>query len=88
MTGSFEISDRQPRRGELGDVLSASTRRMLHEMHAELLDLQRRALLIRDDFLAALIGTAADEARDQLRDDLLMRKTEAEGSARAGAEGD
>jgi hypothetical protein len=60
-------------------VLPPHTRRMLHEIHAELLDLHRRASLIHDDFLALLIATAADEARDQLRDDLILRDAQAEG---------
>ena len=72
------IPSRQPRRGEVEDVLPAPTRRMLHEIHAELVDLHRRATLIQDDFLALLIATAADEARDQLRDDLLLRDAQAE----------
>ena len=69
-----EISSRLPRRGELDDVLPAHTRSALHAIHGELLDLQHRATLIGDEFLATLIATAADEARDQLRDDLIMRE--------------
>jgi hypothetical protein len=76
-----EIPSRQPRRGEVDRVLPAHTRRMLHEIHAELVDLHRRATLIHDDFLALLIATAADEARDQLRDDLILREAQAEGDS-------
>ena len=50
-------------------------------MYRELVDLRQRAAMINDAFLATLIETAADEARDQLRDDLILREEQA---ARAG----
>ena len=59
-------------------VLPYQTRRTLHEIHAELCELHQKAALIHDDFLALLIATAADEARDQLRDDLILREVEGE----------
>ncbi len=83
MTAAYEFPSRKPRRGELDHTLGPRERHALHEIHRELHDLHHRAALIDDDFLAQLIETAADEARDQLRDDLLLRERE---SAEAHAE--
>jgi hypothetical protein len=47
---------------------------MLRTMHDELRELERRAAAMDDGYLATLIATAADEARDQLRDDLILRQ--------------
>jgi hypothetical protein len=61
-------------------------RHVLHQIHNELVELHDRTALIGDDFLALLIGEAADEARDQLRDDLVMREAEAARAASAVAD--
>lgn len=74
MTTALTLLNRMPRRGELDGVLHPDARRILREMYGELEDLRRRALVLNDDFLAMLIATAADETRDQLRDDLIMRE--------------
>jgi hypothetical protein len=72
-----QIPNRQPRRGELEHVLDPNARHRLREIYRELQELQRRAIVLDDAFLAELITAAADEARDQLRDDLMMRESEA-----------
>jgi hypothetical protein len=74
MSAFAELPERQPRRGELTSVLAPTTRLMLHTMHDELRELERRAAAMDDGYLATLIATAADEARDQLRDDLILRQ--------------
>ena len=70
-----QIPAQRPRRGELDAALEPHSRRVLSEMYLELRDLHRRATLIDDGFLAELIATAADEARDQLRDDKMLRES-------------
>jgi hypothetical protein len=62
------------RRGELDTPLSPALRRKLDEICRDLTRLQGEAQDINDDFLAYLISAAADEARDQLRDDLILRQ--------------
>jgi hypothetical protein len=68
--------ERNPRRGELDHVLPPHVRAALRTICGELQDLHRRAVSIDDPYLATLIGHAADEALDQLRDDLVMREEE------------
>jgi hypothetical protein len=77
-----QIPDRQPRRGELDHVLDPHTRHRLREIYRELQELQRRATVLNSAFLAQLIAAAADEARDQLRDDLMMREAAGDPAAR------
>ena len=66
--------EREPRRGELEEILTPHVRVTLRAICGELQDLHRRATMINDAFLAELIGAAAEEARDQLRDDLTLRE--------------
>jgi len=73
MSAFAELPEREPRRGELTSPLAPAARIMLHAMHDELREMERRADSIGDHYLAVLIGDAADEARDQLRDDLILR---------------
>lgn len=73
------IAGRVPRRGEIDTALTPHARRQLTDIHRELDDLRQRATMINDAFLATLIETAADEARDQLRDDLIIREAQARG---------
>ena len=75
MSAFGHTPEREPRRGELTSALAPAARITLHAMHDELRELERRALAIDDAFLAALIADAADEARDQLRDDLILRQS-------------
>jgi hypothetical protein len=75
MTVLAQIPGR-PRRGELDAVLLPEARSLLREVYLGLRDLQRRAEKIDGGFLSALIEAASDEARDQLRDDLIMREGE------------
>lgn len=70
------IAGRAPRRGELDEILTPHARAALRMICGELQDLHRRATMIDDPYLAELIGIAADEARDQLRDDLVLREAE------------
>jgi hypothetical protein len=74
MSAFAELPERQPRRGELTSALAPAARIMLHTMHDELREMERRADSFGDHYLAALIADAADEARDQLRDDLVLRQ--------------
>jgi hypothetical protein len=74
MTAISTGPERNPRRGELEDVLTPHARTVLRGICGELQDLHRRAEMIDDPYLATLIGHAADEALDQLRDDLVMRE--------------
>jgi hypothetical protein len=78
MSAFMKSPVREPRRGEVNEALLPHVRRSLHAIHAELIDLNDRAALIQDDFLAMLIATAADECRDQLRDDLILRENHPE----------
>ena len=75
MNAFAEPAQREPRRGELTSALAPTARITIHMLHDELRELERRALAIDDPFLAALIADAADEARDQLRDDLILRQS-------------
>jgi hypothetical protein len=75
MTAIATEPERQPRRGELNGVLAPHARAALRSICGELQDLHRRAEMIDDLYLATLIGHAADEALDQLRDDLVMRES-------------
>ncbi|HVY18896.1 MAG TPA: hypothetical protein VHA70_02315 [Bauldia sp.] len=74
MNPSPAATERKPRRGELDGILSPHARVALRSICGELQDLHRRAEMIDDLYLATLIGHAADEALDQLRDDLVMRE--------------
>jgi hypothetical protein len=76
MTPISPIHERQPRRGELDEVLSPHKRTVLRAICGELQDLHRRAEMIDDPYLATLIAHAAEEALDQLRDDHVMREAE------------
>jgi hypothetical protein len=78
MSAFTKSPSREPRRGEVNEALLPHVRRSLHAIHAELIELHDRAALINDDFLAMLIATAADECRDQLRDDLILRENHPE----------
>jgi hypothetical protein len=69
-------AEREPRRGELEQILSPHARTELRVICSELQELQRRADMIDDVYLAELICAAAEEARDQLRDDLVLREAE------------
>jgi len=74
MSAFSQTSQREPRRGELTSALAPVARLTLHALHVDLRELERRALEIEDAYLAALVAIAADEARDQLRDDLILRQ--------------
>lgn len=80
-----QVTERLPRRGELEVMLEPSQRHTLREIYRELLDLHHRAENMSNSFLAELIGTAKDEARDQLRDDMMMREAEAKANGQAFA---
>ena len=75
MSAFAQPAEREPRRGELTSPLAPAARITIHMLHDELRELERRALAIDDPYLATLIGDAADEARDQLRDDLILRQS-------------
>jgi hypothetical protein len=65
---------RPSRRRELDTPLTPRARRALGELVRELETLRSKAMTIDDAFLAFLISAAADEGRDQLRDDLILRQ--------------
>ena len=62
------------KRGETDAPMAAGVRWKLQGVLQELRDLEARVHLFGDEFLEYLITTAADEAQDQLRDDLLLRQ--------------
>ena len=62
------------RRGVLDRPLTPHARSTLTAIMRELGAIQDKAPLIGDDFLAYRIGAAAGEARDRLRDDLIIRE--------------
>ncbi len=76
MTSFSSHSQREPRRGELDAILAPHARAALRLICDELQDLHRRDDMIDDVYLDELIGAAADEAQDQLRDDLVLREAE------------
>lgn len=76
MTAFSSQTEREPRRGELEEILSPHVRSELRVICSELQELKRRAELIDDVYLVELICAAAEEARDQLRDDLVLREAE------------
>jgi hypothetical protein len=65
---------RSPRGGEPDAPLAPRVWQGLGELVRELETLRSKAMTIGDDFVAFLISTAADEVRDQLRDDLILRQ--------------
>jgi len=65
---------RPSRRRELDTPLTLRARKTLGELLRELEASRSKAMTIDDDFLAFLISAAADEARDQLRDDVILRQ--------------
>ena len=63
-----------PNSGHQNDTpLPPHARQKLEEISRELSGLREKADQIDDHFLAFLITSAEDEARDQLRDDLILR---------------
>jgi hypothetical protein len=74
MSGIEAEPSRRVRRGELDAALSPHARAVIRGICGELRELHRRAEMIDDPYLAELIARAADEAVDQLRDDLVIRE--------------